>query len=202
MRRTEIHFSKQETDLMFSREIFPLKRQINEKIFVLFEQIKQGLKDSPIHRKFSFPADTDTDAGKISQGENHNRFPWVMLDFPKLFQKNRIFSYRTLFWYGNGFSNSILIGGICCDAYGKHLLKNKAALHGRDIYFSFATDPWDHEVKGNASALIETISTQQVEQHLQTNNYFKLSHSIQSQDAEEIIHRSIENYFLMLGILI
>ena len=201
MRQTEIHFNKQETDLMFSREIFPLKRQINEKIFILFEQIKQGLKDSPIHRNFIFPEQTDTDAGKISQGENHNQFPWVMLDFPKLFQKNRIFSYRTLFWYGNGFSNSLLIGGECCDKYGEHLIKNKEALHGKEIYFSFAGDPWNHEVKANESALIETISNQQIEQHLQTNNYFKLSNSIQSHDAEKILTLSLENYFLLLGIL-
>lgn len=201
MRRTEIYFNKQETDLMFSREIFPLKRRINEKIYILFEQIKQGLKDSPIHQKFSFPDDADVLAGKISQGENHQAYPWIMLDYPRLFKKERIFSFRTLFWYGSGFSNALLAGGACCENFAPQLIRNKNLLDGNEIYFSFTEEPWDHEVRGTESALIDEVSVEKIKTHIETHHYFKLSHAIASADAEIILQKSIENYTLLLDVL-
>ncbi len=96
-----IQFDVKESDLMYNTELFPLKRQVNQKIYTLFEQIKSGLKDTAQHKQFIFPTGTDSETGKISQGENYLSYPWVILDFPKLFNKHEIFAFRTLFWYGH-----------------------------------------------------------------------------------------------------
>lgn len=196
-----IVFDQQETDLMYDPALFPLKRRINHKLYALFEQLKNLLKDTSIHREFNFPADCDTVTGKISQGENHQAYPWVMLDFPKLFHKNRIFSFRTLFWYGHGFSNSIVVGGDCCETYIEKLLSNKSNLHDHNIYFSFAPDPWEHEVNGADSRLLESVFPAALLEQVSKHQFFKLSNRFSGNSGEVIINKSLQNYNHMLGVL-
>jgi len=200
--QSDVQFDQQETELMFNTSVFPLKRQINRKLYVLFEQIKNALKDTPIHQNFPFPAGVDNLTGKISQGENHQEFPWVMLDFPKLFTPERIFAYRTLFWYGRGFSNALLIGGNVCDQFAAVILKNRKSLSGKDIYFSFAPDAWDHNISSEHAQPVETVSDEQVMAHIQSTGYIKLSCGYTSADAGEIMQQCVETYDLFLKALL
>lgn len=38
---------------------------------------------------------------KISKGENYLQLPYLILDYPAIFEKNNIFALRTFFWWGN-----------------------------------------------------------------------------------------------------
>ncbi len=198
---TPIQFDDKESDLMFNRELFPLKRQVNQKLYTLFEQIKTSLKDTVQHKQFIFPSGTDSETGKISQGENFQAYPWVMLDFPKLFSKQDIFAFRTLFWYGHYFSFSLVLGGRSAEYYLPIFIKNKNTIFGRSLYFSTHEDPWQHDITSENSHLLDEIADDHIKKLVQQNGYLKITGRIQSNDTGEICKQVEEFYITMLKTL-
>ena len=52
-----------------------------------------------------------TSTPKISKGENYKDLPYVMLDYPRCFQKEKTIAIRTFFWWGNFFSINLQLSG-------------------------------------------------------------------------------------------
>jgi hypothetical protein len=200
--QTDIFFDAEESGFMLNRHIFPLKRQINRKLYILFEQIKNQIKDTAIHRQFPFPEGTDIQTGKISKGENKDQYPWVLLDFPKLFQRNRIFAYRSLFWYGHGFSNSLVVGGAPCDTFFPVWLRSINRFEKSSVRFSIATHPWDLSTDQNEVNLTADIDPEIFSRHVSEHHFFKLTATYWSDRGEELIHQTLLNYELMTGSLL
>ena len=48
---------------------------------------------------------------KIAKGENYLQLPYVLLDYPRCFDKENIFAIRTMFWWGNFFSITLHLSG-------------------------------------------------------------------------------------------
>ena len=59
---------------------------------------------------------------KISKGENYKGLPWLVLDYPRYFNKEDIFAIRTLFWWGNFFSITLHISGKYKMRYEKKII--------------------------------------------------------------------------------
>jgi len=196
-----IQFDDKESDLLYNTEIFPLKRQVTQKIYVLFEQIKTRLKDTEQHKQFTFPSGTDNTTGKISQGENYLSFPWVILDFPKLFNKQDIFAFRTLFWFGHYFSFSLVLSGRSAEFYLAAILKNRNLISGRFLYFSTHEDPWQHGITEENSLLFDEIGDDYLKKQVQEHGYLKITGRIDSTDGEEIYRKVEEMYIAILKTL-
>ena len=48
---------------------------------------------------------------KITRGENYQLLPYVILDYPRCFQKEQVFAIRTMFWWGKGISITLHVSG-------------------------------------------------------------------------------------------
>lgn len=196
-----MQFDKNESDLLFNTELFPLKRRVNQKLYVLFEQIKMRLKDTKEHKQFIFPQGTDSETGKISQGENYQSYPWVMLDFPKLFNKEEIFAFRTLFWYGHYFSCSLLLSGTCAVFYLPQILKNRALLTGSAICIATHKDPWQHEVNEEVCVPQENLTDAEIITFAEEKGFIKFTVKFISTNPAEIEKKVLENYIKLLEVL-
>ncbi|MFI5171920.1 MAG: hypothetical protein ACHQFW_05990 [Chitinophagales bacterium] len=198
---SDLNFDAAETSLMFNPDVFLLKRQVNQKIYVLFEQIKIRLKDTSEHKQFSFPDNTDITTGKISQGENYQGCPWIMLDFPRLFTKHEIFAFRTLFWYGHFFTCSILCSGGIAKNKMRSLIGNVKLLHGSEVFFSNHSDAWLHDINDIQFIKVEELAGADIEKHVAETGYFKLSSKFISTKPEEIVSKTENIYRLFLNVL-
>ncbi|MBC8047336.1 MAG: hypothetical protein H7Y00_11115 [Fimbriimonadaceae bacterium] len=195
-------FTNREKEILYDTEIFPLKRTATEKLYSIFGNLSTALKDTPIHKQFVFPPGTDTTTGKISKGENHLGYPYVILDFPKLFDKENLFAYRSMFWFGHYFSFSLLIGGDIMKQYTNHFFKNVESLHSSEIFFSIHQDPWGHTVKDPYYVLIDTLKTAQLKQMIFDNNYIKITQRNTLIEPGEIINNGVTNYDRMMRCLL
>ena len=72
------------------------KRLIIEKVCGVFGTIADEFK---VHLKHSFQ-DIESSTPKISKGENYKGLPYVILDYPRIFQKEDILVIRCFFWWG------------------------------------------------------------------------------------------------------
>ncbi len=196
-----MQFDKNESELLFNTVLFPLKRQVNQKLYLLFEQIKLRLKDTNQHKQFIFPEGTDSQTGKISQGENYLSYPWVMLDFPKLFNKDEIFAFRTMFWYGHYFSCSMLLSGNCAAYYLPQILKNRNLLTGTAIYISMHVDPWQHEVNDAFCVPQEMLTDAEIVSFVEEKGFIKMTGKFTSTNPAEIEKKVLEKYKILLEVL-
>ena len=129
---------------------FMLKRSATDKLMQLFGRLSQAMKELPEHRHFEFPAGCDVQAGKITKGENYQSLPYMVLDFPRLFKPDDIFACRSLFWWGNGFSFTLLLQGHSLNRFLPALIANFQLLAEQNYYLSVAETPWQHEFTPNS----------------------------------------------------
>lgn len=98
---------------------------------------------------------------KISKGEKHSGLPWVVLDYPRSFEKqNGQLAIRTFFWWGNYFSIQLQVSGIYMPGFIKALAAGK--FQKKDWLLGFTDDAWDLELPNKKwlQADAENISTE------------------------------------------
>ena len=80
----------QERAVIQNRAFFDLKKSATDKIIKELQELRQAIKASTQFQQFDFPERTDTANGKISKGENYLGYPYLILDFPRRFEKGNI----------------------------------------------------------------------------------------------------------------
>ena len=73
------------------------KNIIMQKAYLLFGEAAAGLQallaeDSAHASTYILPSP------KIAKGENYLGLPYVILDYPRIFGKEDVFAFRTMFW--------------------------------------------------------------------------------------------------------
>lgn len=125
------------------------KRKISSSLQQLLASTERALvelvkKEEPK----SVPENTLKTAGKISRGENYRGLPYFVLDYPRLLKQDNIFSFRTMFWWGNFFSCTLHLQGTSLEFHRNNLraslltLKDSALLAG--TYLCVNKTPWEY----------------------------------------------------------
>ncbi len=194
-------FSDREMSILLDSNFLLTKRVALEKVTQLLAELARQLQQLPIHSSFPFQTGTDTTLGKISKGENYKGLPYMVLDFPKLFEKNTIFTYRSLFWWGNGFSFTLHLGGEASLQYQARILRSLKELEKQQVYFCINDTPWEYDFgKDNYCALSE-IRLSDVEAHISQNGFIKLSRRLPLEEWRQLVDYGCETYTLFLRCL-
>ena len=113
----KIQLSPQEMELVQNTDWILTKHIITKKVFDMFGDLSELLKKETAPYNYLFPDNIKYQNGKISKGENYQLLPYVILDYPSFFWKNRVFAVRTMFWWGNFFSVTLHLSGIYKEKY-------------------------------------------------------------------------------------
>lgn len=139
----KINLSAKEMELVQNKEWLHTKRIIIEKVYELFGQLHED------YRRLAEPFAEDLSylpinkMGKISRGENYNGLPYLILDYPASFKKEKITAVRTLFWWGNFFSISLHLSGL--KPTEENLEQWINYFEGNGFSISVNDDQWDHD---------------------------------------------------------
>src|SRR5688572_27384845 len=109
---TKISLSNEDISLIHDTSFFERKRKIFVKISQVFGQLEEAYTNVVSKTPGTLPEEVISQKGKISRGENYRGLPYLILDYPRLFSKEGVFAFRTLFWWGHPFSFTIHISGI------------------------------------------------------------------------------------------
>lgn len=141
-----VKLSAPEKELAMNKEFILTKIAIIQKVYTLFGELAESYKAICASYQDQFPAEIFAPSAKISKGENYLQLPYVMLDYPRKFTGNDMFAIRSLFWWGNYFSISLVASGIYKDAYFTALEK----LAYSDKWFICINEsPWHHHFEAN-----------------------------------------------------
>lgn len=157
---------------MHNSEFLIQKRILIEKIKMLFEKTgTEFLRETKL-RELNFVQNLNTTSVKITKGENLFALPFVVSDAAYSFKDNDIFSIRTLFWWGNFISTSIICSGSFFDnIFCQH---NKVLSHMQATNFEYTTSVWENRV-GNTFTIPALKVTSEFIDHLLSEKKIRIT---------------------------
>jgi hypothetical protein len=148
--------SKEELELVTHAEWILTKNRILQKVKELLAGVQAELQ-TPLTLQESLPRMVFQSGPKISKGENYRGLPWLVLDYPRHFEKNDSFALRNFFWWGNFFSTTLYLSGRFKSHCHSALAASFGILRKEQFFICVNDDPWEHHFEsGNYLALVDT----------------------------------------------
>lgn len=156
-------------------EFLLTKQRAFKKLKSLFQETEKQLslviKDLDQH----LPEGTLFKSGKLSKGENYMGLPYLMLDFPRLFESENTFAFRTMFWWGNFFSCTLQLSGQVLETNRNRIIEKIKSLQQMGIYLGISDDPWQYHLGDDNYRLLDNMSPAEFKQLILEKNTLKIT---------------------------
>ena len=197
MNSTKVSFSDKELALLNEKDFWIERKILSDKLMELLNSVKESIRLTPLFNQIAWLDGTDLTNGKITRGENYLSFPWMVLDFPRLISGDNLLLYRTMIWWGNGCSSSLVVQGGYLNEAKKSLVNQLPDLLSQHILFATATDAWVHNPNDDSNLLMSEITAEKFPEQ----NYIKLMKKIPMNELENLPEISAANFELLAKIL-
>ncbi len=194
-----IRITDDEIRVIENSDFFIAKNKVSTKIKLLFGLLRDVLKQEIEKHPDLFPAEIYIETGRVFQGENYKLFPYILLDYPKLFSTTSVLTFRTMFWWGHCFSFTLHLEGNSLDLFRGNLVKNSQELYGKGFYFCIHQSPWQYHFDEDNYLPIEQIS--ELETQIKTRKFVKLSRKLDLRQWPEIQPFALDSFKFLLKIL-
>lgn len=161
-------FTKNEIEVLNNTDFFCTKKVILNKVWNALEDCKIKIQKEfeliiELKNKYPILNEIDINRGKISKGENYKDLPYLVLDFPALFNKKNIFTFRTFFWWGNFWSFTFHIQGDFLNAFKNKIITNYEELVLLDLNICINKTPWEYSKSKENYIDLNKISKSEIE---------------------------------------
>ena len=126
----------------------------------------------------SLPAAVMKIPSKISKGENYRGLPYLVLDYPRCFDKENIFAIRTLFWWGNFFSITLHLSGVYKTELEDRIIKAHSFLKRTDFSYCVHPGQWEHHFEKDNYVSITSLDKKEWEKLVRSRGFIKLAQKI------------------------
>lgn len=144
--------SSKDTNLPFSEEelaVFSDTQLIDTKLRIMGKAESKLADVYSLLQKRSVDWDLETEylksPGKISKGENHRGYPYLVLDYPRNLSAQSGISMRTLIWWGHHIMITLHVHGACYDRFLRHLFRSQEILAESGFMALSSGDQWSND---------------------------------------------------------
>ena len=192
MNPAKIRLSQTEMQLVTNAELILTKNAILKKVSQLLGNLQVKQQQYVTLQAMQLPGKVTGTIPKISKGEQYQGLPYLILDYPRLFEHENIFAVRTMFWWGHFFSVTLHLSGIYKEASEEKLIAKYEALKEKGYYCYINKDQWEHHFENDNYVLLSELNKNDFEKAIRENPFVKLANKIALQqwdDADEILLR-------------
>lgn len=165
----KLTLSAEELQLVTNTQWILTKRVIIDKVNSLFGNLSVVFKNHITANNFFLQPAIVQSTPKIAKGENYLELPYVLLDYPRCFDKENIFAVRTMFWWGNFFSITLHLSGKYKQTFEATLHKNMQNLVQNDFYVCINEDEWQHHFNTDNYMLVNKLMPNEINSITQTH---------------------------------
>jgi hypothetical protein len=169
-----VGWSPFEVKLFNTVDIFLHKPAIMKKAEANLISLKQDIIKTLSHAPHPCPPESDIAKGQIVRGENHNGFPFISLDMPQMFSKSKMFTYRTLFWWGHDLIFSLILKQENQSALIEKLIQLRKHPEWEYIQLATTPTPWEWQKDINNFIPLHEASEKKIRDTINTVKYIKL----------------------------
>jgi len=173
--QSKLTLSDGEMELVTNTEWILTKRKIIDKVQFFFGGLAVAMQEIISGEQEYIPAEVIASAPKIAKGENYLQLPYVLLDYPRCFDKDNVFAIRTMFWWGNFFSCTLHLSGIYKTMFLQALEKNIAAMQNNNFYLCTNTSEWEHHFESGNYISANTLTAADIKAILSQQHFVKVA---------------------------
>ena len=186
--------SNKELSMIEDTDFLITKINIISEIVSLMENSKARLIEAIERENCNLVSKAELHNGRVFKGEYYRELPFVTLDLPRIFEKENVFAYRTMFWWGNFFSSTLHLQGKYLELHRAKLLSNFNMLLHQDIYICVGETPWEYHYGKDNYVKLDF----QHKKLIENNSFIKLSKRISLEQIESVPQIS-SSFFLYLA---
>jgi hypothetical protein len=175
MSNAKVILSEHEQQLVTNSEWILTKNAVMEKGKMLLNDVQEEYRNILSARLFPLPEEVNVAGGKISKGENYKGLPYLLLDYPGYFDKENIFAFRTMFWWGHFFSVTLHLSGKFKQLYMSGIEKKIQQNIYSDYFLSIAEDQWQHGFETNNYRKAGELKPLEIINNLQEKAFIKIA---------------------------
>ena len=190
MSEAKIRLSQKEMELVSNADLILTKNTILQKINQLLGSLHAIQQQYLESYQAELPLEVFNSSPKISKGENYKGLPYLILDYPRYFEKENIWAIRTMFWWGNFFSVTLHLSGTYKKSAEEKLITSYRTLKEKGYYCYVNDDQWVHHFEAGNYIPLTEISNTDFENLIREKTFIKLVNKIPLQqwdDAEEMM---------------
>jgi len=171
---TNVSLSEEEQMLVRDTNFLLKKRGIINKVYDLFAVLAKEIDNNESLNSLLAEYEVEKSVPKISKGENYLGLPYVVLDYPKVFNEIHVFSIRTFFWWGNFFSISLhLAGGF--KVLFERKLKQKKIMLPEGIFICIHETPWQYHFESDNFMSAQGMSSEDITEFMAQKEFIKMA---------------------------
>lgn len=197
---TKIQLSPQQMELVNNTDWILNKHIITKKVYDMFGEINEIFKEEIKDINALFPENLKYQSGKISKGENYQLLPYVILDYPAFFWKDRVLAIRTMFWWGNFFSVTLHLSGIHKEQLSINTEQAFSYLHQNDFYICINEKEWEHHFETDNYIKASDISFKTYREICQ-KHFFKISKKLHLTEWDNATEFILETFRKIIGLM-
>lgn len=201
MDKAKIRLSPKEAELVSNAEWILTKNGILQKAKYILEHLQSEQQQFLHSLAGHFPDEVLKTSPKISKGENYKGLPYLVLDYPRYFDKDNNFAIRSLFWWGNFFSITLHLSGSYKRKYESKIEASFMSLKEEDFFICINTDQWEHHFKTDNYLPLDEMNDAGFKKHISDKEFIKLAKKIslhQWNNAQNILFDSFRRIIHML----
>jgi hypothetical protein len=192
--KSKLMLSAEELQLVGNAGWILTKRTIIDKVNFLFGGLAAAMQEQVLAKKQYLPAAAIASTAKIAKGESYLHLPYVILDYPRCFDKENIFAVRTMFWWGNFFSCTLHLSGGYKTLFEQALQNNISILQQNNFYLCINEDEWQHHFDADNYVPANTLTAQKAVSIILQQRFIKVSAKFSLQQWNEM-EELLENCF-------
>ena len=199
----KIRLSPPEMELVNNADLILTKNAIVKKVNALLGDLQAKQQQYIGLQAAALPGKISVSSSKISKGENYKGLPYLILDYPRLFEQENIFAVRTMFWWGHFFSVTLHLSGIYKKEAEEKIIASYNLLKEKGFYVYNNEEQWEHHFEGGNYLLVSDLSKNDFDKLIREKSFVKLTHKIslyQWDEAIEILLRYFKDIIEMLAV--
>lgn len=170
---TKIILSSAEQNALQNPEYILTKNSVIAKVYDLFGMLATHYRQ--VHEQMKVLPSILQAEPKISRGENYQGMPYVMLDFPRLFDKEHICAIRSFFWWGHYFSITLHLKGRYRNGINLKTVPNT----GKQWLYVSAEDEWNHDLRPTNTLALTEENFDQIETLHSAGSFCKIAQKLE-----------------------
>jgi hypothetical protein len=192
MNEAKIRLSPEEMELVIRPDWILTKNAVMRKAKELFELLASRQQAIIEIHSSQLPLEVIAVPPKISKGENYRGLPYLVLDYPRFFNRENVFAIRTLFWWGNFFSSTLHLSGKYKQLLESRILASYSSLG--DCSISVGENEWEHHFDKDNYQLIAETKEMDFKKSVSEKSFLKLAYRVQLQQWDNALSL-LEDHF-------
>jgi hypothetical protein len=192
MSQMDLLFTEDERRLIGDEQFFLQKARIMKKVRALLDGLHTRLQTDVVGIELLAPPSFNPQKCQFVKGEHLEDYPYQYLDFPKHFDGDEKFTFRSLFWWGHHFVFAMIVEGVALLQYKQNLINRYHQVAGKDLHLSLSHSPWEWKQGEGYTLPVAHDRKSEVAAVLAGRRFFKLSRFVRHDDPIVIEGRLIE----------